>query len=236
MIKIGSVSVLLGLFDGLHRGHMSAVGVLTQSPGERVVYTFGALGMDTKGDRKLLMSDLEKRDMLLKAGVDRVISEDFSKVKNISAADFVKDVLCDRLHAARVVAGENFKFGAGGHAGAAELENLCRALDIEPVIVPTVYDHGEPISTTRIRGLLEHGEIASANALLGREYSMIGKSIDGYIYLPEERVIPEPGNYLVKISGEEAVIKIFTEKEGAEIISQKIPNGEAEITFSDRIS
>ena len=172
-------TVLLGLFDGLHRGHMSAVSELLKHKGERVVFTFDSLSMSTKGERGLLMTDEKKRETLLKFGADEVISRDFNLLRETSAEEFVDRILDKELHAGRVICGENFRFGKGAKAGAKELKELCAAKNIEAVAVPTVFDGGEAISTTRIRKLIEGGEISEANRLLGYEYGFEGEIIHG---------------------------------------------------------
>ena len=124
---MGHVCVLLGLFDGLHLGHMSAVNELLHFGGERVVYTFDSLSVSTKGGRKLLMTDKEKREALIKLGVDRVVSEDFLKIKDIPGREFAEKILCRELNAEKVIVGENFRFGKGASDGAQELKSYCEA-------------------------------------------------------------------------------------------------------------
>ena len=210
-------TALLGLFDGLHRGHMSAVRELLRCQGEKLVYTFNSLSVVTKGARGLLTTDGEKREMLKSSGVDRVISKDFSEVRNISPGEFVRNILRDELGVTKAICGENFRFGKGGAAGADELSELCRECGIGTVIVPTVYDGGLPVSTTRIREHIERGEISEANRLLGRCYGFCGEIAHGFrigssmgiktlnIAFPPERVMPKKGVYAsrVRLAGSE---------------------------------
>ena len=212
-------TALLGLFDGLHRGHMSAVWELLRCDGEKIVYTFDSLSMTTKGARGLLLTDAEKRRMLENLGVDRIISEDFARVRDIEPREFVQNVLCGELRVTKVICGENFRFGKGGAAGADELTSLCRECGIEAIVVPTVYDCGAPISTTRIREHIERGEIEEANRLLGREYSFSGEIAHGFrigsrmgiktLNIPFDtvKVLPKKGVYAskVRLSGEELI-------------------------------
>lgn len=212
-------TALLGLFDGLHRGHMSAVRELLRCEGEKIVYTFDSLSMTTKGARGLLLTDAEKRQMLENLGVDRIISEDFAKVRDIEPREFVQNVLCGELRVTKVICGENFRFGNGGAAGAIELTSLCRECGIETIVVPTVCDGGAPISTTRIREHIERGEIEEANRLLGREYSFSGEIMHGFrigsrmgiktLNIPFDtvKVLPKKGVYAskVRLSGEELI-------------------------------
>lgn len=200
-------AVLLGLFDGLHRGHRRAVSELMKQSGKKTVFTFDSASVSTKGDRGLLMTDSEKRAQLLKLGADEVISEDFSEYKNASPEEFVKNVLIDRLGAKTAVCGENFRFGKDAAAGAEELFEICKKYGCKAVIVPTEYDGGEPISTSRIRTLLQQGDAETANRLLGYVYSFDGRVCHGFrigsqmgfktINLPHspKLVLPKKGVY-----------------------------------------
>ena len=205
-------TVLLGLFDGLHRGHMSAVNELLRHGGRKVVYTFDSLSLSTKGGRGLLMTDDEKRRALLNLGVDEVISRDFSDIKDVEPRDFVEKILLGELSATRAVCGENFRFGRGGQADPQVLSSICREFNIETVIVPTVCSGGEAISTTRIRRLIEQGEILEANELLGYAYGFEGEIIHGdrvgtqmgiktvNIAFDPQRVLPKRGVYMSQVT------------------------------------
>ena len=202
------ITVLLGLFDGLHLGHMSAVQKLLDSRGRKLVYTFDSATMSTKGDRGLLMTDAKKREKLLKLGADEVISRDFEMIRDITPREFVENILRNELHAKRVICGENFRFGRGGQADAKDLRSICSDHGIETVIVPIVYADGKPISTTRIRGLIESGNISGANKLLGYPYGFEGMISHGdrvgtkmgiktlNILFDTRRVLPKKGVYV----------------------------------------
>lgn len=172
-------AVLLGLFDGLHRGHIRAVDELIRSDGRKIVFTFDSATLTVKGERGLLMTDDEKRRELLRLGVDEVISRDFSAVKDISPEDFVEKVLLRELGAKKVICGENFRFGRGGTATSNDLMTICGRFGIETKVVPTLCEGGEPISTTRIRRLIEQGNVSEANLLLGYDYGFEGEVAHG---------------------------------------------------------
>lgn len=172
-------AVLLGLFDGLHRGHMSAVEELKRFDGKKLVLTFCSEGFAPKGGRGLLMTDERRRGGLLNAGADEVIFKRFADIGGMSPKEFADRVLSGELCADRVICGENFRFGLNASAGAEDLKELMRPHGAEVKIVPLVYDGGEPISTTRIRCLLEAGKISEANRLLGYAYGFEGRIIRG---------------------------------------------------------
>lgn len=211
MIKINGSAVLLGIFDGLHRGHMSAVNELLKFPGKKIVYTFNSLTVSTKGDRKLLLTDREKVKMLYDLGADQVVSEDFQAVRSLSAHGFLDIIVRRELDCDTVIAGENFRFGSGAIAGKNELKIMCEHLGMKAIIVPTVCAAGEPVSTTRIRNLIERGDVSEANRLLGRRYGINGRlsrtlRTEGVFSLrtlsmsiDKDRVVPKMGIYATHV-------------------------------------
>lgn len=228
---MGYVCVLLGLFDGLHLGHMSAVNELLRFGGERVVYTFDSLSVSTKGGRKLLLTDKEKREALIKLGVDRVVSEDFLKIKDIPGREFAEKILCRELNAEKVIVGENFRFGKGASDGAQELKSYCEALNIGFSAVPVLEDGGEPISTTRIRKLIESGDLKEAARLLGRSYSVGGIIKRGAFWPSAEKALPRPGEYKVSIRMNDTAEAVEALFDGTSAYAGKGLSGAAEMIF-----
>lgn len=173
-------AVLLGLFDGVHSGHAAACQALLQSgAGRKTVYTFRSAELKTKGERRLILTDSEKKQRLLSLGADEVIFAPFAEVKDYSPKEFVQEVIKDELGADKVICGENFRFGKNAAGDCDILKQLLSHEGIELETVPTVSADGEAVSTTRIRGLLEQGDIISANRLLGYKYFLEGTVLHG---------------------------------------------------------
>lgn len=216
LLKNNGASVLLGLFDGVHIGHRKAVETLMQEDNEKIVYTFCSFDVDTKGARKLILTDAEKEETLLKSGVDRVVFGDFKTVRHMSCREFAEKVLIDTLNAKTVLCGEDFRFGENASGGAKELESLCREYGMKFILIPTVTSKGETVSTTKIRTLIEAGEIKRANSLLGYSFFVSGEVVHGdsrgrkmgirtiNTLVPAEKLIPKSGVYStdVMINGE----------------------------------
>jgi riboflavin kinase/FMN adenylyltransferase len=113
-------------------------------------------------------------------GVDLLISTDFdSRIATLSAKDFFKDILADRLKARHIVCGFNYRFGKGGKGDVDMLGSLCREYGIELSVVPPVTLDGTTISSSEIRHALTSGDLERANLLLGRPYSLCARVIDG---------------------------------------------------------
>ena len=210
-------AVLLGVFDGVHLGHRAALDelVLTGAD-EKCVYTFSTETVTTKGTRKLLSTTAEKNELLLKGGANRVISADFSEVKDMSAEEFFDKVLVNNLKADVIICGENYRFGKGASAGSHDMKAMCEKAGIAFKEVKTLFINGETVSTTRIRGLIENGRTDEAWLLLGRPYSISGEVVHGnrigthlgiktLNMLPDEtKALPKSGVYSTRciIDGE----------------------------------
>lgn len=215
-------AVALGCFDGLHIGHQKVIyravsgRELGLSP---TVFTFDASPLSDlcgKG-APCLTANNEKLQLLEKMGVEQVYMPAFSEVRNFSAEDFVSKILDGMFHAQRVCCGFNFHFGSGGRADSAELERLCSARGIETLVVPEVDVDGQPVSSTRIRGLIQQGKVEEAARLLGRRFGYTfsvehGRQLGRELGMPtinqrfpENFILPRFGVYasIVRIDGRE---------------------------------
>ncbi len=212
-------AVLLGLFDGVHIGHQAALKALCDSgAGEKLVYTFRSAEVDTKGHRSFVLTDDEKERKLLEYGADKVIFASFPDVRNMECESFVRDILQGDLKADIALCGENFRFGKDAAGDAELLKSLCESGGMEAEIVSLIHRDGETVSTTRIRSLIENGEMQEADELLGYKYFFEGKVTHGMsmgremgirtvnIPLTPKKVVPRFGVYssdvTVKDTGE----------------------------------
>jgi riboflavin kinase/FMN adenylyltransferase len=201
--------IALGLFDGLHLGHMAVINVMLAYRGDfaRCVFTF-----DTENARPgakpaaRLLSRSSRESLLKAAGVSSVFEPPFEDIRDIPPEAFARDILAGKLNAAHVFCGESFRFGKGAAAGAEDLHTLlpegCKAH-----VVGTVTLEGGAVSTTRIRGLVEAGEVKAAARLLGRNFffdfpvaggSRLGRTMDLPTInqaFPESFVLPRLGVY-----------------------------------------
>ncbi|MBR5314160.1 MAG: bifunctional riboflavin kinase/FAD synthetase [Clostridia bacterium] len=207
--------LLLGNFDGVHEGHMSLVDFALQE-GKRqnvkvAVWTFSEhpLGISGKGIKTLTDND-EKNEIFAQKGVDYVIYEDFSKVKNMCPLDFINDVLIGKFDCVSAVCGFNFKFGKNGSGNAEMLREEMEKAGRSTVVCPPVYRMDKVVSSTEIRAYLENGMTEEAAVMLGRNYSIVlpvlhGNELGRTIGIPtinqrfpENRIKPKRGIYAVK--------------------------------------
>lgn len=211
----------IGMFDGVHLGHRAVIGAAVQaarrSGGTSAVLTFwphpSALFRPEQAT-KLIQDPPTKAHVLATLGVDAIVTEPFTpELAKIPAEEFLPWLKQKLPTLAAVYVGENFRFGRGRSGDVAVLRAAARKLGVSVFSAPRVNVDGEPISSTRIRALLEAGEIEAANTLFGYSYfaeglvtpgKRLGRSI-GFATLnvpwtPPLR--PRLGVYAVRVSGE----------------------------------
>lgn len=177
----------IGSFDGVHRGHQEMLGSVIQQARDAGV---PALAMTFEpqpheyfsGERApaRLMRLRDKVLALFEVGVDVVVCLPFNeRLRHLTAAQFVQQVLVDGLAVSKLVVGDDFRFGCDR---AGDFEFLTQAGNEAGFTVsntPTFSCSGERVSSTRIREALERGELDAAAKLLGRPYQMTGRVVQG---------------------------------------------------------
>ncbi|WP_457632764.1 riboflavin biosynthesis protein RibF [Oceanithermus desulfurans] len=168
----GPKVVAVGSFDGVHLGHQSllakARALAAQERLPLLVYTFDPPTKVFMRGVGMLSTLSEKLDLLREQGVDLALAVPFDEA--FAARDkaaFLDDLV--RLEARRLVVGEDFAFGRGRSGGPADLETVAPTLT-----VPLLDLGGAPVKSTRIRELLEQGDVEAARHLLGRPYGARG--------------------------------------------------------------
>ena len=208
--------VALGMFDGVHIGHQkliqTAVAAARRLQAIPAVYTFSNHPLSVLGGRPRLLTDTQtRRELLLQAGAEDVELAVFDAALAHSTPEEFLEQLMRRWRIAGLVAGYNFTFGDKAAGTSETLRALAGAHGFETIILPPVSAEGEPVSSTRIRGLLERkGNIESANRLLGRPYRLSGTVVankqngrrfgfpTANIALPADCVLPLFGVYATR--------------------------------------
>jgi riboflavin kinase/FMN adenylyltransferase len=187
----GPRTVAIGTFDGVHLGHREVI------RGSDTVLTFDPHPMSVirpEAVPKLLTPFPVKRDLIAGLGVKELVVIPFDRsFSQLSAEDFVRDVLIGRLGASRVSVGENFRFGKGAK-GTDEL--LRSHSEFETRVTPLVEVEGEAVSSTQIRGLVAAGEVKEASAFLGGPFLFEGVVAEGdrrgrTLGMPTANLIPD---------------------------------------------
>jgi len=177
----------LGFFDGVHLGH-GALLRRTRELADELRLPAAALTFDThplelvSGRRVALLNTAAERAELMRElyGIDEVLTLHFDRETMAQPWErFVRDTVRETFGAAHVVCGEDFRFGAGGRGTPELLKEECASLGIGCDCVAQVSMDGAPISSTRIRALLEAGETAAAVRLLGHPHLLTGTVTQG---------------------------------------------------------
>ena len=181
----GSV-VTIGAFDGVHLGHREVLRLVNDLARARdleaAVVTFDrhpAQVVRPESAPKLLTTLDQKLELLdATALVDVVCVLTFDEARSAETAEeFVGEILVGQLHARLVVVGADFHFGHRRGGNVALLERMGTEHGFEVIglgLVSPEGDGGEPVSSTRIRGLLDDGDVDGAALLLGRPHAVRG--------------------------------------------------------------
>lgn len=161
--------MLLGGFDGLHKGHERLLSAAKQSglPVAAICISGG------KGAP--LFTENERNAVFYNNGIFAVYPFVYDKIKNVSARVFAREVK-EKIAPARCFCGEDFRFGAGGKASGSDFE----AYTGVPVqTIPVLKDEktGEKIGAEGIKALLAAGDVQAADALLSGDFFLTGEVI-----------------------------------------------------------
>ncbi len=178
--RIEGAAVVIGIFDGVHRGHQLLLERARSHNSNVVALTFfphptALLAPDKEPSYLLTLAD---RVLQLRLhGADSVaiapFTDDFSK---LSAEEFIDQILINELHAAQVIVGENFRFGSKAQGS---VQTLLDRAEFLTDVVSLEVDEEVVISSTRIRELIKEGRVVFANELLTRPHQVVGEVIHG---------------------------------------------------------
>jgi len=179
--------VTLGNFDGVHLGHQQiferVVEEASKIRGEGVVVTFEPHPLKVLAPEKFLplLTPFRKKMMLIeKSGIEIVLCIEFSLTfSEISASEFIESILVEKMKAKKVIIGYNYHFGKGQGGDAQTLKDAGKTFDFEVEVVEPLRVGETIVSSSKIRNLIQKGEVEEASKLLGRDYPVIGKVVEG---------------------------------------------------------
>ncbi len=215
----GPTIATIGNFDGVHRGHRWVIDQVRQRAHTLALRSL-ALTFDPHPVRVLrpdaphsLITPLpQKLDQLTATGIDATLVLPFtSELAQLTAEQFAREILRDRLHVQEVHEGETFRFGYQASSDMQGLEALGAQLGF------TVYGYAPyllrkgPVSSSRIRTLLATGDVSRARALLGRPFTLCSHPVSGRGYgtrytvptinlAPYPELIPAHGVYITSLA------------------------------------
>lgn len=180
----------IGGFDGVHSGHRYLVGMVTGIARQRglssVVVTFAEHPLKVVGNGccpLLLSTAEEKTRMLEQYGVDRVVMLNFDyAMSQMSAREFMQEILSDELGVKVLVMGYDHKFGHDCNMVFDDYVRCGQEIGIEVVRVDEWCgkDDYDKYSSSVIRRMLLDGDVARANRILGYDYQISGVVVGGF--------------------------------------------------------
>ena len=205
----------IGNFDGVHLGHQRIFQRVKEKAreigGESIVYTFEPHPVELLApERKplLITPPREKLRLIEEQGIGIAICANFSpKFASQTPEEFVKNILYDQVKIRQLFVGHDYTFGKDRRGNIAMLRDLGKKLGFNVEVVEAVRVAGAVVSSTRIRELIQKGEMPEAAKMLGRNYPLSGKVIHGHgrgskqlgfptaNLKPEGALFPKPGIY-----------------------------------------
>jgi riboflavin kinase / FMN adenylyltransferase len=180
--------VTIGVFDGVHRGHQRLVARAAEAaaaaglPVVAVTFDPHPDAVVRPGMHAPFLCTSQRRAQLLAGlGVHAVCVLAFTyEFSQLGPDEFVRSVLVDRLHAARVVIGEAFRFGNRAAGDLGLLTELGEKYDFIAEGVPLLIEDGITISSSQIRERLAAGDVEGAARTLGRPHRVEGVVVRGH--------------------------------------------------------
>jgi riboflavin kinase / FMN adenylyltransferase len=217
--KIRNPVATIGNFDGVHKGHQSlfkkVIERASDIDGTSLVITFDPHPIKVMSPDRLkpLITGLEqKQELVTDFGLDILLLIQFTmEFAAISAREFVKVILVDRLGVAEIVVGYDYAFGHDRKGNIEVLQEMGRDFGFAVHQIGPVFVGETLASSTSIRNLLLEGKVSEVNQLLGRRYEIRGEVIEGKNrgeallgyptanLQPTEGLIPKQGVYIVLV-------------------------------------
>ncbi len=186
--KIESPSVItIGTFDGVHIGHRAILKRLVAAAEKdglvSVLLTFfphPRMVLQQDSSLKMLNTLDEKKTLLEQTGLDHLVVHPFThQFSRLTAVEYVRDILVNRLHAKKIIIGYDHRFGRNRTANIADLKEMgaTYGFEVEEIGVQELDDVA--VSSTKIRAALKEGEVSTAADYLGYPYMITGTVVRG---------------------------------------------------------
>ena len=178
--------VAIGNFDGVHLGHRKILEALIEDSKNNslfpLVLTFHPHPAKVLANRKIeLLQTIEQRlNEIKKSGIQMTVVLSFDhRLSRITAEEFIRTIIVQKLRAKKVIVGDNFRFGKGRDGDVAKLRGMANSYGFSIQSIPPVTVQGSVVSSSLIRKFLHQGEIEKANLFLGRPYEIEGTVVRG---------------------------------------------------------
>ena len=210
--------ITIGKFDGIHKGHEvlieKAVDYSKREKLISIVFTFknSPISYFSNIITKEIITEVEKINKLESLGVDVIVGIPFNRdMAEISAEDFVKDILVNKLGAKKLIIGHDFVFAKNREGTPTVLKLLGKKYGFDVEVIAPVIINNIRVSSTHVKDLIYAGRVDEVKRYLGRNYAIEGMVIHakqlgrtlGFptanLKLHENIIIPERGIYATKV-------------------------------------
>lgn len=180
--------ITVGVFDGVHLGHRALLDQLVfrakKGDGESVVITFNPhprMVLSEKTEEPFSLSTFdEKKKLLEQSGIDHLIIMNFSReLGNMDAADFIREILVEKIGVKHLIVGYDNHFGKGKGGDFKRIRECSELYNFEVEQVDGIYSPEGIISSTTIREALLKGRVEDAGRWLGYNYTITGTVVEG---------------------------------------------------------
>jgi riboflavin kinase/FMN adenylyltransferase len=179
--------VTLGNFDGVHLGHQEIFRRVKERAskihGEGVVITFEPHPLKVLAPEKFLplLTPFRKKMILIEeSGIETVLCIEFSLAfSEISSSEFIESILVRKVGVKEIIIGYNYHFGKGQRGDAQTLKEAGKVFGFEVEVVEPLKVDQTIVSSSKIRDLIQGGKVEVASRLLGRDYPIFGKVVEG---------------------------------------------------------
>ena len=213
------LALSLGMFDGVHLGHLSIVNTLNEIAEkenlESAILSFWPHPrkfLNPNDNVKMLNTLEEKLELLEKSGIQNLFLKTFDEdFRNLTGSEFCEQILVDKLNVKHIIIGHDHTFGKHKSGNFDLLKSLSNELNFKVNQLEAVQKNNLNISSTKIRIALSEGRISDANEMLGYNYPLTGKVIHGKklgrtigyptanIDVPINKLLPKSGAYIVEV-------------------------------------
>lgn len=212
-----AIAATIGTFDGVHLGHRALLQELQACANQQglspYIITFDpppSIVLRPEAAPAQLSTALERVERLRSLGFENIILLPFTQaVADLTAQEFML-LLRDKYGVQSLLVGYDHRFGKGANLDLDTYRSIGETLGISVCRAQALQTLGEPISSSRIRQLLQSGKLEDANALLGYEYTLSGKVVGGLqigrsLGYPTANISPDDPNKLIPSDGVYAV-------------------------------
>lgn len=165
----GQTCVAIGKFDGVHLGHRKLIEEITHNKNGRksLVFTFSYDSDFVYRDEDKLLGEEKRRQLFAKLGVDYLVEFKLDKqTAQLSADEFLSEILIKNCHAGEIVAGPDLSFGYKGLGNVDFVRSRTDRYGINLTVIDKLCYKGEAISSSRIRKAGKDGDSEAVRAMM----------------------------------------------------------------------